>query len=856
MSALRDVPRALVIGFGLAAAPSAAPATPPEPPALSDLPGTGCLRAEIDGRVVDFPLKHTKVHADVSGPVARVRVTQTFANPSAETIEAVYVFPLPVDSAVNEFEMRVGDRTIAGIIERRAEARRLYEDARSSGHVAALLEQERTNVFTQSVANILPGNEIDVTLTYVEALPYDAGSWEMVFPTVVGPRFNPPGTRADVIPAGGDRFFAPSPRPGDPDPTRLGNPPFLPPHVPSGHDLEITVDWDAGIPVEGWTSPTHRVDVRRKGPRRAVVTLHPLDTRPNKDFVLRAKAKGAGADTGVLAYHDGRDGYVSVLVHPKLDLRAADLTPKEMIFVLDCSGSMSGEPIAAAKGLVRRALTNVNPGDTFQIIRFSERASGLARTPIEATPENVKRGLAYLETLQGQGGTMMIEGIKAALDFPEDPRRLRIVMFLTDGYIGNEAEILDAVRAALGNARLFSFGVGSSVNRELLDGLALEGRGEAQYFLGGSSMTESVDRFHERIRNPYLTDVELVWHGVDVADRYPRQVPDVFGGQPLAVHARYEGRGDGWLEVRGRIAGKPWRTRVAVDLPRGESGNPAVGTLWARARIADLSRSDRSQSDPAVRAEIESIGLSHHLVTPYTSFVAVEDKLVVSDGRPKRVRIPVDMPEGVSFEGVFGETGSFEGRRERAGAEMMKSMVPPPVSVAPLGRPDASGPAFRRHAGIARDEAASPVESEGTGMDRKLAALEDKDAAAGVTVKVVADRTELRAGDALTLTVTVTNGTGADVRIAKDPRLGDGQFRLRVLDARWNETVLGNAGVFDKLRGRAEERLAAGQSRTFTIRLTPGQAAFLGKPGVYHLFVEGAPFGGAADSARLTVRVI
>jgi Ca-activated chloride channel homolog len=843
MPALRETPWALLVGLGLAAAPAAA--TPPAPP---DLPGTGCLRAEIDGRIVDFPLKHTKVHADVSGPVARVRVTQTFANPSEETIEAVYVFPLPVGSAVNEFEMRIGDRTIAGVIERRAEARRRYEDARDSGHVAALLEQERTNVFTQSVANILPGNEIDVTLTYVETLPYDAGSWEMVFPTVVGPRFNPPGTRGDAVPAGGDRHFAPSPRPGDPDPARLGNPPFLPPHVQSGHDLEITVDWDAGIPVEDWTSPTHRVDVRREGPRRAVVTLHPLDTRPNKDFVLKAKAKGAGADTGVLAYHDGRDGYVSVLVHPKLDLRAADLTPKEMIFVLDCSGSMSGEPMAAAKGLVRRALTNVNRGDSFQIIRFSERASGLARAPLEATPENVKRGLAYLEQLQGSGGTMMIEGIKAALDFPHDPRRLRIVMFLTDGYIGNEAEILDAVRAAIGNARLFSFGVGSSVNRELLDGLALEGRGEAQYFLGGSSMAGSVDRFYERIRNPYLTDVELVWHGVDVTDRYPQQLPDVFGGQPLAVHARYEGRGDGWLEVRGRIAGKPWKTRVELDLPRGESGNPAVGTLWARARIADLQRSDRSQSDPAVRAEIESIGLSHHLVTPYTSFVAVEEKLVVSDGRPRRVRVPVEMPEGVSFDGVFGETGSFEGRRAMG-------MAPSPASPMPRARTDERREAFRSGLGSVRDEAASPVESDASGMDRKLAALDDKDPAGGVTLEVVADRTELRAGGTLTLTVTVTNGTDADVRIAKNPRLGDGQFRLRVLDARWHETVLGSAGMLEKLRGRAEERLAAGRSRTFTIRLTPQEAAFLGKPGVYHLFVEGAPFGGAADSSRLTVRV-
>jgi Ca-activated chloride channel family protein len=849
MPSRRNAPLAILAGvLGLTAAPCAL--------ANDELPGTGCLRAEVDGRTVDFPLKHTKFDVAVTGPVAQVRVTQTFRNPCEETIEAVYVFPLSNRAAVNDFEMRVGDRTIRGLVERRDEARRRYEDARRAGHVAALLEQERPNVFTQSVANILPGNEIDVTLTYVETVPYDRGAWELAIPTVVGPRFNPPGTGAGVVPAGFERCVAPPPSGSG----SLENPPFLPPGVRGSHDLEIAVDWDAGVPIAEWESPTHRIDVRKHGRNRAVAALHPMDTIPDKDFVLRARAQGDGADAGVLAYHDGREGFVSVLLHPKLDLGAADLTPKEMIFVLDCSGSMSGEPIAAAKTLVRHALTHVNPGDTFQIIRFSERASGLAAAPIAATPENVKRGLAYLERLQGEGGTMMIEGIRAALDFAHDPSRLRIVMFLTDGYIGNEAEILGEVRARIGAARLFAFGVGSSVNRHLLDGLAEEGRGEVQYFLPGSAVPESVGRFYDRVRNPYLTDVELVWHGADVEDAYPARIPDLFGGTPLAIHARYARGGDAWLEVRGRIAGRPWKSRVDLDLPRSESGNPALGALWARARIADLERQDLHGVDAAVAAEITRIGLGHRLVTKYTSFVAVEEKLVVSDGMPKRVRVPVEMPAGVSWEGVFGEA-----RSEEAAALGVLSAAPPPAST-PLvkrGRSPVPEASHREADGPARPEdfrASRPVEPE-TGLeprDETGAGAELRSAAPGrVVVRVSADRAQVRAGDPVTLTVTLENRGGAAVDAAATLALGDGRLRLRVVDATWKETRLGAPPAGTPFPRPASNRaLAPGEARRFTIRLSPRDAAFLAKAGVYHLFVEGGALGAASDSNRITLRVV
>jgi Ca-activated chloride channel family protein len=372
-------------------------------------------------------------------------VTQTFQNPFTEPIEAVYVFPLPHEAAVTDLTMQVGDRTIVGEIERRETARAIYENARDAGYVAALLEQERANIFTQSVANILPGNEIEVKITYVGALEYEKGEYELVFPMVVGPRFVPPASRPTgdaLAPAGG---LAPIPIPSIPDADRI-TPPYLPPSVRSGHDVSVYVNLDAGIAVRDVRSPTHSVRVDRDGSRRASVRLRDLDDIPNKDFVLRYRVDGDGPETAVLSYHNAEDGYVSVVVQPKIDLTPGEITPKEMVFVLDCSGSMSGDPIAAAKSLVRHALREMRPQDSFQIIRFSSNASGIATVPIACTPDNVLRGVAYLDGLNGGGGTMMIEGVKAALDFPTDPNRLRIVMFLTDGYDRARGDAEDRAR--------------------------------------------------------------------------------------------------------------------------------------------------------------------------------------------------------------------------------------------------------------------------------------------------------------------------------------------------------------------------------------------------------------------------
>src|SRR6266511_1895569 len=452
-----------------------------------DSPGSGSMLAKLSDAPTEIPLplKHTDVKAFISGYIATVEVTQQFQNPYDAKIEAVYVFPLPHNAAVNEFLMTIGERRIRGIIREREEAERIYRAAKSQGYVASLLTEERPNIFTQSVANIEPGREIDVNIKYFHTLDYVDGWYEFVFPMVVGPRFNPAQGASGVSPEeeAGTRPGSKSDGVGSVARGQHGisnqkiEVQYLRPGERSGHDISLTVDVNAGVAVEESICRTHNVTKETVSSERFLVALNPNDRIPNKDFVLRYKVAGEQIKSSLLTYRDERGGYFTLMLYPPQELNTLGRQALELVFVLDCSGSMSGRPLAQAKAAIERALHRLQPLDTFQLIRFSTDASALGPKPLLATPGNIRRGLDYLRSLNSEGGTMMIEGIEAALDFPHDPQRLRFVCFLTDGYIGNEAEILGDVYKRLGPSRVFSFGVGSSVNRYLLDHLAKLGSG-------------------------------------------------------------------------------------------------------------------------------------------------------------------------------------------------------------------------------------------------------------------------------------------------------------------------------------------------------------------------------------------
>jgi len=630
----------------------------------------GQMRVITDDGVMALPLAHTSVDAEVSGMLARVWVTQYFTNPYDHPIEAVYVFPLPQTSAVDDMEMHIGDRVVRGIMKEREEAREIYEKAKRQGKTASLLEQERPNIFTQSVANILPGDHIKVRIRYVEDLKYDDGSYEFVFPMVVGPRFipgAPVGKQADGWSPDTDKV---------PDASRI-TPPVLKPGERSGHDIDVTLTINSGVEVVEMKSPSHDLDVKELGNNALEVTLQPHDTIPNKDLIVKFKTAGDKLSVASL-FHASKSGrYFMLVFQPQERPADEEVVPRELVFVLDCSGSMSGAPLAKVKEAVKKSLRAMRPDDKFQVFMFSESARGFAPRPVENTPENLKRAIQYVDQLQSEGGTMMIEGIKAALDYPTDPKRMRIVAFMTDGYIGNDDEIIAAVKKKVGDSRLFSFGIGSSVNRYLLDNMARAGRGKVTYVRQDEPANEAVERFYRSIDSPVLADIEVKTEGnVEVSEVNPMPISDLFAGSPLVVHGKYDGDGAATFVITGRQGDRDFNEEVNVTFPSDEPENGVLATLWARTKIEYLMEKMLRGEDPDVVKQVTELAIKFQIMSKYTSFVAVEEKVRNKGGSFETIQVPVEIPEGVSYEGVFGEGSGSLGQAGIGGGGAYPAAAP------------------------------------------------------------------------------------------------------------------------------------------------------------------------------------
>ena len=607
-------------------------------------PNSGALCVQVEKELVPMPLKHTDVKADIAGYIASVKMVQQFHNPYSRKIEAIYVFPLPENAAVNDFLMAIGERRIRGIIRERSEAERIYAEAKQQGYVASLLTQERPNIFTQSVANIEPGKAIDVTIQYFHTLAYDDGWYEFVFPMVVGPRFNPDHVTNGIGAVQRDN-------PGGSG--QRAEVSYLTPRERSGHDISLRVNLQAGVTIEETICASHKTVEERHSPERLTLALGPDDTIPNKDFVLRYRVAGKRIKSNMITYQDGRGGFFSLMLYPPADLQNLTRQPLELVFVLDCSGSMSGQPIAQAKAAIGRALARLQPGDSFQIINFSERSSALGAKPVEVSAENIQRARDYLATLNGDGPTMMIEGIKAALAFPHDAARLRFVCFLTDGYIGNEKEILAAVQQRLGASRLFSFGVGSAPNRYLLDSLARVGRGAVAYLGLKDDAGRVMDAFFARVSHPALTDLQIDWSGLNVRDVFPDVMPDLFVGRPVILTGKFQGK-PGRITVRGHAAGKP--TVLPVETGSLESTNTeALPCVWARMKIAALSERAFAGNDLELASAIRQVALDYNLISDFTAFVAVDASRQTASGTAETKAVSGPVPEGVSYEKTVKE---------------------------------------------------------------------------------------------------------------------------------------------------------------------------------------------------------
>lgn len=608
-----------------------APPKPQTKPQLDRNPYPGQLFAlDKEGRPDSLcPLERTSVTAKIAGFGAEVNVVQSFLNTSKTPIEAVYTFPLPNDAAVHRMRMKIGERVIEGSIKRRGEARQIYEAAKASGRNAALLDQERPNIFTQSVANIMPGSRIQIEISYVQLMKYDSGQFEFSFPMVVGPR-----------------FLGNAPDPGKIDPPRVTR---------TGTNIDLSVEVDAGTTISNVNSVLHEIDTVGLGGNRVKVSLKKEDEIPNRDFILRYQAVGQQPKAAFVTHSDQRGGFFTLVMMPPQRPTASQIMPREIIFVMDQSGSQSGFPIEKSKELTLKMIKQLRPGDTFNVIGFANTVRTLWTEARSLSQENLTQAEAFVGTMQANGGTQLREGVVAALQGQHDPARLRIVLFNTDGYVGDEAMVLDTIQKQRDRARMFTFGIGNSVNRFLIDSMAEEGRGMAEYVTLAEAADKAVAGFVKRTQTPVLTDLSASFNGVAVSDVQPQNLPDVFDNRPVVLYGRFAGGGRGQVTLNGKLGGQPWSQTLDLDFS-GRSNAGAVPILWARKKIAEIERTDylaglkgQSRSPESVASRVTDLALQFGLMSQYTSFVAVETRVVNVGGKQRTVAVPVEQADGVSM---------------------------------------------------------------------------------------------------------------------------------------------------------------------------------------------------------------
>jgi Ca-activated chloride channel family protein len=624
--------------------------TPPQSKTLT--PYFIVLGDESEGESEPLPLKRTDVEVTISGIIADVEVRQTYHNTGSKILEAIYVFPGSTRAAVHGLDMKIGDRSIAAEIHERAAAKKIYETAKAENKTAALLEQERPNVFRMQVGHILPGDLVEVTLHYSEVVVPTERTYEFVFPTVVAPRFS--NTPADSPSGKADQW--------------VSNPYLKNQHATEhASDFDIRVHLKAGMPIQAASCATHSVRIDYENADTATVVLDTSQANEamlnNRDFVFHYQLAGDAVNTGLLLHEDNESGenFFLLTVQPPERIAPDKIPAREYIFLVDVSGSMNGFPLDTTKELLSNLVTTLRPTDRFNLILFAASSRKLESTSLSATPKNLQRALDWLDQDSGRGGTQLTKGLRRALDVPSVGGMSRSIVVITDGMVSFERETFDLVRRELGNANLFSFGIGSSVNRFLIEGLARCGQGEPFVVLHPDQSAEVTDRFRAYISAPALTDIRVKFHDFDAYDLEPQSFADVFADRPIQIVGKYRGDlGAGVIELSG-VTGDGKKTQ-RIDLAEllekktDTTDNPALASLWARQRVARLADDIELGAGDEAKLEVTNLGLSYHLLTEYTSFVGVDSvaREMPEDTGKDSVTQPLPLPAKVSHNAVGG----------------------------------------------------------------------------------------------------------------------------------------------------------------------------------------------------------
>ncbi len=623
-----------------------------DPQASADRTLSPCFFVKGEAAVDALPLKATSARVAIAGVLADVTVTQVYRNTGTRPLEAIYVFPGSTRSAVHALTMRIGERVLRAQIKARDEARADYERARQEGRSASLLEQHRPNVFQMNVANILPGDEIRVELSYTELLVPTGGTYSFVFPTVVGPRYaGKAGTTSDT----GEAWVANSY-------THAGEKPAT--------TFDLLLRLAAGMPIARLSCDTHRTAIAFDGKADATVRLDPSEAHGgNRDFILRYQLAGAAVQSGLLL-DQGREGNTFLLLaQPPKRVAPKDLPPREYVFIMDVSGSQMGFPIEVSKVLMKEMIEGLRPQDRFNVMVFEGSAAFWSpEGSVAATPEHAREALAFVGAQNGGGGTELASALRKALGLPRVPGISRTFVVSTDGYISADGQVFDLIRRNLGAANLFAFGIGSSVNRHLIEGMARAGQGEAFVVTRPEQAAAEAERFRAYVSSPVLTNVRLTTNGFQVKDLEPVQLPDVLADRPVLCLGTWTGEARGTVTISGMTGAGPWHQTFDVAQV-ADRAHPALGQLWARQRIQRLADDDPAGTDADRKAEVTRLGLRYHLLTAYTSFVAVDTQVRNAGGGSTPVTQPLPMPEGVSDAAIGG--GVFNGSLASAPAPRM-----------------------------------------------------------------------------------------------------------------------------------------------------------------------------------------
>jgi len=613
-----------------------------------------------DAEVDQLPLKSTNAEVNIAGVIADVTVTQRYTNEGSSPLEAIYVFPTSTRAAIYGLEMKIGNRTITAEIQERNKARKNYEAAKSEGKRASLLEQERPNVFQMNVANIQPGDVVDVVLKYTELLVPEEGVYEFVYPTVVGPRYSETTTAEASKSNSG-----------------FVSTPYLKEKKLPNYTFGMEVYLSAGMPIQHMNCSTHAVSIAHESLATASLRLDASETQGgNRDFIFEYGLSGGEIESGLLLYEHNDEQFFLAMMQPPKQVSTNQIPPREYVFVVDVSGSMGGFPLNVSKKLLRDLITGLRPSDRFNVMVFSGSTGLLSEQALHANAENIQTAVNFIDNQRGGGGTRLLPALQQVLDMPRcDVDLSRSVVVVTDGYVSVEKETYDIIRNNLDKTNVYAFGIGSGVNRYIIEGMAHVGGGEPMIITTQEEAHANAEKFRKYINRPVLTQVKTSFKGIEVYDLEPSSIPDVLAERPVIVYGKYKGTPQGNITISGYTGGAAYQKTFKVANYKPSKRNAALRSLWARERIKLLDDYNGVDNDLETTKEITNLGLKYNLMTAYTSFVAIDHEVVGDGEATEKVKQPLPLPQGVSNAAVGFDAGTEGVVRKRKKSSVHPELV-------------------------------------------------------------------------------------------------------------------------------------------------------------------------------------